>query len=317
MLLDFIRLSKDRCTHMTTYFREILDIDTTLKVLSKKGKGLPDDIKITGKESAIDYIAHQYPGDGKSGLANKFEYEFVSLNDDVNGRKKIVSTYYFAWKVDVCAKRQQLWGEAKPGQKKPEMISQKDLKKLLGNKHQEITITQGIGGKRMKSSSWKASTKNEGLCRAVVGLRDIIAVYTYHADPAIQTILTAQIDRIGTAFEYLETGPLKTATFVDPKDPTKRINYTPMPTSLKSQWESYMKGIYDRRISEIEKLMEDWAKDLKGAKVKRSLINAEKRGVGSIRSVMCGEESNKSDMNKRIDLVLKMYENRGQWTNPM
>jgi hypothetical protein len=197
------------------------------------------------------------------------------------------------------------------------MISQTDLTKFLGNKYQGVTTTVDSNGKRKKSSSWKASTKNQGLCRAVVGLRDIIAVYTYHADPAIQTILTAQIDRIGAAFEYLETGPLKTATFDDPKDPTKRVNYTPMKTSLKSQWESYMKGIYTSRISEIEKLMETWVKDLKGAKVKRSMINAEKGGVGSIRSVMCGEESNKSDMNKRIDLVLKTYENRGQWTNPM
>jgi hypothetical protein len=106
MLVDFIRLSEDRCAHMSTYFREVLDIDTTLKVLSKKGKGLPEDIKITAKESAIDYIAHQYPGDGKSGFANKFEYEFVSLNDDVNNRKKLVSNHCFAWRVNVYAKRE-------------------------------------------------------------------------------------------------------------------------------------------------------------------------------------------------------------------
>jgi hypothetical protein len=76
---------------MLQYFQTDLNIDTTLKVLSNKGKGPSQDIKIVGKESAAQYIAHQYPGDGKEGLANKFTYEFVSLQDDVNNRKKLVS----------------------------------------------------------------------------------------------------------------------------------------------------------------------------------------------------------------------------------
>jgi hypothetical protein len=201
--------------------------------------------------------------------------------------------------------------------KKPAMVAQSTLNNWLNNKYLETKSIQLPGNKLRKSSTWKISTRNQGLCNAVVGLRDIIAVYTYHADPAIQKILTAQVDRIGAAFEYLENGPLRTATFSDPNDPLKTTKYTPMKTSLRSQWEEYMKEKYDSRISEIEKLMEKWVQDIERAKVKRSLANAEKRGTGVTRSSMCGEESNKADMNKRIDLVLKAYRNRGKWTNPM
>ena len=129
--------------------------------------------------------------------------------------------------------------------------------------------------------------------------------------------MTAQIDRIGAAFEYLESGPQMTTTFADIKDPSKIIKYTPMKTSLKFQWEKYMKERYDSRILEIETLMETWVKDIERAKVKRSLVNADKRGTGITRSNMCGEETNKGDMNKRIDLVLEAYRNRGKWKNPM
>ena len=78
-----------------------------------------------------------------------------------------------------------------------------------------------------------------------------------------------------------------------------------------------MKERYDSRILEIETLMETWVKDIERAKVKRSLVNADKRGTGITRSNMCGEETNKGDMNKRIDLVLEAYRNRGKWKNPM
>ena len=60
--------------------------------MSKNGQGVAEDVKVKGREKAIEYVAHQYPGDGKSGIANKFMYEFVSLQDDVNGRKERVSS---------------------------------------------------------------------------------------------------------------------------------------------------------------------------------------------------------------------------------
>jgi hypothetical protein len=317
MLVDFIRLSNKRCTHMLQYFRTDLNIDTTLQVLTNNGKGPAKPTKVSGIESAAAYVAHQYPGDGKNGFANKFEYEFVSLHDEVNNRKNLVSFQCFvAWSV-WCTERRQLWSEGKSGGKKPELISQNTLTKWFDNKFLEITFTTDAKNKRKKTTTWKVSTKNQGLCLAVTSLRDILAVYTYHADPAIQKIMTAQVDRIGAAFEYLENGPLKTATFDDLTNAGKKIKYNPMTTSLKSQWEDYMKEKYTSRISEIEKLMETYAKRLEGAKVKRSLINAEKRGTGKTNSDMCGEESNKANMNKRIDLVLKAYKNRGKWTSPM
>jgi hypothetical protein len=88
---------------MMNYFTTVVDIDTTLKVLSNKGNGPEQDVKIIGKEKGIEYIAHQYPGDGKEGIANKFTYEFVSLHDDVNGRKERVSFVASIWKLVVQA----------------------------------------------------------------------------------------------------------------------------------------------------------------------------------------------------------------------
>jgi hypothetical protein len=90
-----------------------------------------------------------------------------------------------------------------------------------------------------------------------------------------------------------------------------------MATSLKSQWEVYMKEQYASRITEVESLMTRLTTELKNVKAKRSLINPRKRGTGSTRSDLCGEEPNKTNMEKRIALVLKAYNDRKTWKNPM
>jgi hypothetical protein len=95
-LLDFIQMDPKRCEQIAKYFQQDVEIDTKLKVMSKKGQGPVQDVAVKGRETAIEYIAHQYPGDEKSGIANKFMYEFVSLHDDVNGRKAKVSSVSYS-----------------------------------------------------------------------------------------------------------------------------------------------------------------------------------------------------------------------------
>ena len=196
------------------------------------------------------------------------------------------------------------------------MIDDKKMTKYVANKYWKITTTQK-GNKKQKSEKLTASDKNQGLCTAVVALRDIIGVYQYHTTPEIKTILTAQVNRIGAAFEYLETEPLKAITWPNLQDPKKPIKYQPMATSLKAQWDKYMKDKYDSVITDIEEVMETWTDKLNKGRVKRALLNAEKRGTGNTRSDLCGEEPNKVNMNKRIDLVLKAYAGKGTWKNPM
>jgi len=99
-------------------------------------------------------------------------------------------------------------------------------------------------------------------------LRDIIGVYRYHSLPEVQDVLTAQINRNGTAFEYLEQGPLKGG-------------YVPMATSLESQWNAYIKAKYASVIADIESNMKTLSADLEKAKVKRSWLKRLKRGAGS------------------------------------
>lgn len=84
VFLDFVRLDESRCLHFARFFQKEVDIDTTLQVNSQS-------VTIKGRELAIDWIAHQYPGNNARGIANKFAYEFVALHDSVNGRKAIVS----------------------------------------------------------------------------------------------------------------------------------------------------------------------------------------------------------------------------------
>ncbi|KAF1963797.1 hypothetical protein CC80DRAFT_13256 [Byssothecium circinans] len=197
------------------------------------------------------------------------------------------------------------------------------MKKWLGGQYWTKTITYETdsNGKRRKIESNKLtkSDKNQGLCEAVVTLRDIVGVYKYHTYKDIQDILTAQIDRIGTALEYLETGPLKTAQIPDPANPTGQLAYVPMATgALKAQWDAYIKKKYTRVIADLEKTMDDIVPKLKKAKLaRRGLLGAEKRGTGSTRGPLCGEEPDKTKMNKRIDYVIDAYEKKGTWKNPV
>lgn len=194
------------------------------------------------------------------------------------------------------------------------MVDQGKMTKYLANKY---WVKTPVANKKRPREKLTVSDKNQGLCNAVITLRDIIAVYEYHTTPEIEKIITAQVDRIGAAFEYLETGPLKATTFTYRNDPNTPITYSPMATSLKAQWEEYMAAKYDKVIEEIEEEMTLWTGKLKSVKVKRALQSAEKRGTGNTRSDLCGEEPNKTDMNKRIDLVLEAYANKGTWKNPM
>jgi hypothetical protein len=209
----------------------------------------------------------------------------------------------------------QLWDGGKKGAKKPKMVNEDKMTKYMDNWYWTVTPIKK-GNKKSKSEKQTKSDKNQGLCNAVVSLRDIIGVYKYHTTPEIGKILTAQINRIGAAFEYLETGPLKAMVFPDPKNPQKTITYPPMATSLKAQWDKYMEDKYESVITDIEKIMKTWTAKIDTVKVKRSLLNAEKRGTGSTNSNLCGEEPDKKDMNKRIDLVLEAYANKGTWKNP-
>jgi hypothetical protein len=171
------------------------------------------------------------------------------------------------------------------------------------NKYQQQSPSK-TGSKR-KSKSWTISMNNEGKCNALVALRDIIGVYKYHSYSEIQSTLTAQIDRVGTAFKYLEDGPLKATA------------YKPMPTSLESQWNAYIKSKYSSVITDIESTMKSLKEDLEQAKVKRDWFSLLKRGAGKTTGPLCGLEPDKTKMNNRIALLVKEYEAvKGKWKNP-
>jgi hypothetical protein len=172
------------------------------------------------------------------------------------------------------------------------------------NKYQQESPSK-TGSKR-KSKSWMISTNNEGKCHAVVALRDIIGVYKYHSYPEVQSILTAQITRIGAAFKYLEDGPLKGTT------------YQPMKTSLESQWNTYIKAKYASVIADINSTMMSLKVDLEQAKAKRGWPSLLRRGAGKTTGPLCGLEPDKVKMNNRIALLLKEYDAvKGKWKNPM
>jgi hypothetical protein len=70
-------------------FRTDFNINMTLQILSRKETGRHK------TSSTAEYIAYEYPSDGKIGFVNKFEYEFVGLYDDMDNRKNMVSVQCF------------------------------------------------------------------------------------------------------------------------------------------------------------------------------------------------------------------------------
>lgn len=86
VLLDFIRADEARCRHIADKFNVLVDIDTTLDVINDAGKSVPT--RKIRRETAIEWVAHQYPGTAFD--KSDFSYEFVSLHDGVNGRKERV-----------------------------------------------------------------------------------------------------------------------------------------------------------------------------------------------------------------------------------
>lgn len=91
MFVDFVRQEPARCNHFAKYFQAEVDIDTTLQ---DDSGAETKQVRIQVKERAISWVAHQYPGKGpyrNSAQADIFSYEFVTLQDSVNGRKALVS----------------------------------------------------------------------------------------------------------------------------------------------------------------------------------------------------------------------------------
>ena len=164
-------------------------------------------------------------------------------------------------------------------------------------------------------------------------LRDLVGVQQYHMTAEIQKRLTAQINRIGTALEYLETGPLKNVVYTG-----KEASYTPMPAgSLKKQWDDYIDKKYDKAIKTLDDAMTEIATKLSAKKAgaaasgkttsdkTSSAKTAQgkpkagmlKRGAGDPNSKYCSKEPNKDAMAKRIDMVLAEYNAvKGKWTKP-
>jgi hypothetical protein len=338
VLVEFIRSDVDRCVHLAKFFNEPVDIDTTLNVVSG-GVSTPENVKTT--ETGIEWVAHQYPGNKGSG--SKFAYEFVSLHDSVNGRKERVRKPRNPYKNRrINIDKTQLWSEGKENTKKAkgpnaqpvkgkkaDMIDADKWKKWTKEKKWQPPATaqtpaqtpgQTTGTKRKKKNGpWTLATNNEDKCSAVVALRDVIGVYRYHTYPEIQTILTAQIDRIGTAFNYLETGPLASKQYPNPNG-QGTFGYTAMATPLQDQWKAYLKEKYASVIEDIEDTMKTHAADLEAAKVKRGWLEyLGKRAVGPAGGPLCGAEPDKTKMNARITMLLKEYEavKKNKWVNPM
>lgn len=157
----------------------------------------------------------------------------------------------------------------------------------------------------------------------MVAIRDLIGVIQYHANSDIEAILQKQIARIGDALEYLETGPLSEIKDfkVDKEDPTLSGYEAMKAGSLKTQWEAYIKEKYETAITSLNTKLETYIKDLDDlatkAKVTRSLVKPDKRGTASPNGLLCGQESDKARMKKRIELLKAEYaKNKGKWKSP-
>lgn len=164
-------------------------------------------------------------------------------------------------------------------------------------------------------------------------LRDLVGVQQYHMTAEIQKHLTAQINRIGTALEYLEKGPLTKVVYTG-----KEESYTPMPAgSLKKQWDDYIDKKYDKAIKTLGDAMTEIATRLSAKKAGAAASGTTipdrtssakntpgklktgmtKRGAGDPNSKYCSKEPNNAAMGMRIDMVLAEYNAvKGKWTKP-
>ncbi|KAF2727769.1 hypothetical protein EJ04DRAFT_593979 [Polyplosphaeria fusca] len=297
--LQFINCetSSERCLHFAKWFGKEIGIETTLTVQKWKMDGSADgqaeQKQVTGQRmKGIDWITRQYPG---TKATSYYEHEFVSLHDDVNGRKMA------AW-------------DGK------DVVRKEDMEMNLDNKY-----------KRDGDPQRKANIdKNQGLCDASRKMRDVLAVYEYHKHPLIMKIMKAQADRIGAALEYvehvLETTGIKPQgstddvpvemDFQNQQDPdpknwnTVTEQYTRMTEgSLKSQWEDFLTEKWKDSKDTLENFLAKWMPKLDGAKTV-------KRGVGDTFSTQCGMATAK-ELKDRKDFLRAAITKATQtpWTN--
>ncbi|KAF2178922.1 hypothetical protein K469DRAFT_754198 [Zopfia rhizophila CBS 207.26] len=291
LLKKFIESDKSKgkdsiCAHVKKFFTTKVAIDTKWSVKDDNGKGAAKDVPVKkDEEQGIDWVAHQYPGVKSE---SPFTYEFVHLNNDVNGLKKT------------------LWAGNKIT---PDLNGNEEVKK------NSETMDWHLENKwydKKKFASVQKYKENQGKCKAIKKLRDVVGMYEYHRDKRVSEIIIAQYTRIATAFQYLENEVLPKIEFKNDKG--AKIEFKSM--NLKDKWLGWMKANFDSNIKRSEAWLNTWGPRVKATKTSKreTALDLFRRASGK---VMCGKETDASRLKKRIELVAEAYGKIGKWENPL
>ncbi|KAH7109470.1 hypothetical protein B0J11DRAFT_601674 [Dendryphion nanum] len=288
LLGSFFQKDKDnginsRCATVQHYFNTPVDIDT--KVPTKNGGDDDDDEDETtfhkmGRMEAIKWIATQYPGTSSH---SPFEYEFVILEEGMNGRKKMV------------------WEEGTSVVKKPTLGS--DGLPSWKNKENSFTMEMLTENRAYDPEDKDVShyKENEGYQGAIHQFRQLLGVYTYLGLEEINTIFLAQVKRVAEAFEYLE------------KDVLPKVDFSPLPPyqyqGFKKQWMDHIEERYKEGKQKIENWMTKWEPEIKkladGSRPGYSKRDIEKKD-------MCSKATDQ-EIKERAERLLKVYKDRKEW----
>ncbi|KAF2824664.1 hypothetical protein CC86DRAFT_353149 [Ophiobolus disseminans] len=282
-----------RCVLMHKYFMQELDKKSYKVKVAKNDGALKNDkfeledgtldfsnwnvvVKKGGsavKPRLIDFVSHQWPGTAGGSPPNPFEYEMILLGSDANGKKENV------------------WGDKKVFPE-PKL----DGKKMKYVKDNTLTLEALFDNHYYENDKQKTWDDNMGKCKAVHMFMTLMTLVQYHNDAYIRAVMRAQVQRVGAAFEYLETEVLPKAQV---KGYTKR--------GLKKEWEDWMTKYHKARLDALQAALEDKMKVFEKStgittKMKRwDYLNIFKRV--DTKKPNCGFEKDNKKMDERVQLL--------------
>jgi hypothetical protein len=162
---------------------------------------------------------------------------------------------------------------------------------------------------RDEGSTPKTWPEHKGKCKAVSQFTDVMGLVYYHDDPYIRAIMRAQVERIGNAWEYLETKILPGTTWIDGDGKPHPFQAK----GLKQQWLEFMKKKHSTHLKRIKDALKAKVSIFEGnpsvtTKVKRwDFLGLFSKRVATV-PPNCGTETDSDRMKTRVELLLTAYD---------
>ncbi|KAJ4304608.1 hypothetical protein N0V90_000134 [Kalmusia sp. IMI 367209] len=239
MPLDNIKVKKAKDYKKVLGKGDRFDYEDADYEVRKFQSKFPDEIN---KPRPLDWIGMQWPGkkSSRSRPPTPWEYELVILNKEFNIKKTDI------WTANSRA---------------PEPAFEEDGKTLKKIQANSETIEALFDNRYYKDGAAHEWPDNRGKCKAIYRFVTLMSLVSYHNDPYIQELMRAQVERVGAAFEYLETEVLPK---LPPWKDKNQAVHTYKAVGLKDAWIEWIKDVHKKRLERLNKFLEDKVSIFKG-----------------------------------------------------